>query len=268
MPEAMVAPDARRPTLRLLSYNIQVGIHTRGMRDYLMHGWKHLLHHPERARNLDRIADILAGHDIVGLQETDAGSSRSGNVNLTEYLAHKAGFPFWHHKINRSFGRVARHAHGLISRTAPHAIEAFPLPSLLPGRGVIVARYGDPGQPLSVLHAHLSLTRNARRNQLAFIAELLGDHPDAVLMGDFNTSHDSPEMRVFFARSGMREPVGALHTFPSWRPSRGIDHVLVTPSLEVVDARVLPHPLSDHLPLSVEVALPAPAVQPSTASLR
>lgn len=255
-PVAIKVGDVHHPTLRLLSYNIQVGIESRHGRDYLLQSWKHFLNHPERLRNLDRVADIIAGHDIVGLQETDAGSRRSGNLNLTEYLATKAGFPFWHHRVNRSFGAVARHAQGLVSRWKPLDVESYTLPGLIPGRGVLVARYGDPARPLSVVHAHLALTRGTRRRQLGFITELLGDHPDAVLMGDFNTAHDSPEMREFFARSGMRSPESACHTYPSWRPQRNIDHVLVTPSLTVLSTQALPHRLSDHLPLSVEVSLP------------
>jgi endonuclease/exonuclease/phosphatase family metal-dependent hydrolase len=159
--------------------------------------------------------------------------------------------------VNRSFGSVARHAHGLVSRWQPLDVATFALPGLIPGRNVLLARYGDPDRPLSVFHAHLALTRRTRRAQLAFIAELLGDHRDAVLMGDFNAAHDSPEMKEFFARSGMRTPESACHTYPSWRPHRNIDHVLVTQSLQVLNTQALPHRLSDHLPLSVEVVLPA-----------
>ncbi len=256
-------------SLRLLSYNIQVGIHTRRPRDYLLHGWKHLVPHAARTRNLDRIAEVLAGHDIVALQETDAGSARSRFVNLTEYLADKAGMPFWHHQVNRRLGRFAQHAHGLISRIEPFAVESFALPGLIPGRNLIVARYGN-GTQLSVFHAHLALTTRARRKQLAFIAELLQDHPHAVLMGDLNCRADSPEMLGLFERTGLREPAAVLNTFPSWRPRTDIDHVLVTPTLAVTAARVLPHAYSDHLPLSVEIALPRGLRldQPSTASRR
>jgi 8-oxo-dGTP diphosphatase len=70
------AADPVRPTLKLLSYNIQVGIATRSRSAYLTHGWKHFLHFPERHRNLDRIAAIMSGYDIVGVQETDAGSNQ------------------------------------------------------------------------------------------------------------------------------------------------------------------------------------------------
>lgn len=247
---------SRIHTLKLLSYNIQVGIETRGMSDYVAQAWKHLVHHPGRARTLDRMAEVLVGHDIIGLQETDAGSLRSGRVNLTEYLARKAGFPYWHHKVNRSFGPLARHAHGLISRLEPLEVASHPLPALIPGRGILIARYGEPEHPLSVFHVHLSLTRSARRNQLAFISELLGDHPMAVVMGDFNAPASAPEMQEFFRCTGLVEPVETMHTFPSWRPSINLDHVLVSSSLQVREARVLPNAYSDHLPLSVEIVLP------------
>jgi endonuclease/exonuclease/phosphatase family metal-dependent hydrolase len=48
-----------------------------------------------------------------------------------------------------------------------------------------------------------------------------------------------------------------LKTFPSWRPARNLDHILVSPALRIVDAEVVAYALSDHLPLSMEVELPA-----------
>jgi endonuclease/exonuclease/phosphatase family metal-dependent hydrolase len=53
------------------------------------------------------------------------------------------------------------------------------------------------------------------------------------------------------------EPLQDLHTFPSWRPLRNIDHILVSPSLQVDEIKVLNYPLSDHLPISMTVRLPA-----------
>ena len=35
-----------------------------------------------------------------------------------------------------------------------------------------------------------------------------------------------------------------------------LDHILVTPTVEVERAEVLDYPLSDHLPISMEVVLP------------
>jgi endonuclease/exonuclease/phosphatase family metal-dependent hydrolase len=47
-----------------------------------------------------------------------------------------------------------------------------------------------------------------------------------------------------------------LKTFPSWRPHKMLDHILVTPSLKTQDIRVLNFPCSDHLPIALDVQLP------------
>ncbi|MBN2299383.1 MAG: hypothetical protein JXM72_12355, partial [Deltaproteobacteria bacterium] len=65
--------ESSRCTLRLLSYNIQVGIPSKRYRDYVTHGWKHLLPHRERHQNLSRIARMIKDFDVVGLQELDSG---------------------------------------------------------------------------------------------------------------------------------------------------------------------------------------------------
>jgi endonuclease/exonuclease/phosphatase family metal-dependent hydrolase len=75
-------------------------------------------------------------------------------------------------------------------------------------------------------------------------------------MGDLNCKSDSEEIDWLLARTDLREPTHGLHTFPSWRPRRNIDHILVSSSLEVENIAVLNHPLSDHLPIVMEVVLP------------
>jgi len=45
--------------LRLLSYNIQVGIATQRPRHYLTKSWRHILPHAERFSNLNHIAHLL-----------------------------------------------------------------------------------------------------------------------------------------------------------------------------------------------------------------
>jgi endonuclease/exonuclease/phosphatase family metal-dependent hydrolase len=55
-------------------------------------------------------------------------------------------------------------------------------------------------------------------------------------------------------------PVDDLPTFPSWRPNRNIDHVLVSPSIRINDVKVLQHTVSDHLPIAVDVTIPAEVV--------
>ncbi|MEW5839090.1 MAG: endonuclease/exonuclease/phosphatase family protein [Pseudomonadota bacterium] len=242
--------------LRVLSYNIQVGIASRSYRDYIGNSWKHVLPSRERIPNLDRIAQALAGYDLVGLQEVDAGSLRSQFINQTEYLAKQAGLPFWRHQTNRDFGHFAKHSLGLIARYTPYVVEHHPLPGVVPGRGVMLAYFGCGSSRLAVAVMHLALTRGARLKQMAFVAELLHDEPHALLMGDFNCQPHSPEMHMLQRRSGLVLPQEELHTFPSWRPDRMIDYILLSPNMKVRQAQVLPLPHSDHLPLAVEIECP------------
>jgi endonuclease/exonuclease/phosphatase family metal-dependent hydrolase len=250
------ASQAATRTLRLLSYNIQIGITTRRYRQYLTHSWKHVLHHPQRFDNLDRIAQLMSEYDLVGVQEADAGSARSGFVNITEYLANAAGFPYWDDQTNRRIGQFARHSLGVLSRYRPSGITEHKLPGRLPGRGAMAVRFGQGEESLVVLIVHLALSRRGRLSQLDYLSDLVNDYRHVVMMGDMNCRSDSEEMELLVNRTLMSEPLHGLHTFPSWRPRRNIDHILVTPTVEVERAEVLNYPLSDHLPISMRVVLP------------
>ncbi|HHJ13791.1 MAG TPA: EEP domain-containing protein [Gammaproteobacteria bacterium] len=245
-----------RRSLRLLSYNIQLGIHTRRYRHYLTHSWKHVLHHPQRFANLDRIANLMRHYDIVGVQEADAGSLRSGFVNITQYLANEAGFPYWDDQTNRRIGRIARHSLGVLSRFRPSRITEHRLPGRIPGRGAMAVHYGEDDDALVVLIVHLALSQRGRLSQVDYLGELVNHYRHVVLMGDMNCRSESPEIERLIDHTLMREPLHGMNTFPSWRPRRNIDHILVTPTVEVARAEVLDYPVSDHLPVSMEILLP------------
>jgi endonuclease/exonuclease/phosphatase family metal-dependent hydrolase len=52
-----------------------------------------------------------------------------------------------------------------------------------------------------------------------------------------------------------------VHTFPSWKPQRAIDHILVTGDLGCRAMRALPAAASDHLALSLELDVPEQALR-------
>jgi len=108
--------------LRLLSANIQAGSSTRRYSDYATRSWSHVLPAGNKRGSLDAIAQLAGEHDIVGLQESDPGSWRSGFTNQTHYLAERGGFDYWSHQPNRRVGNVASSANGLLSK--PLALEA------------------------------------------------------------------------------------------------------------------------------------------------
>ena len=242
--------------LRLLSYNLQVGIKTCRPSHYITGSWKHLIPHQQRLSNLDDTIHFLEQYDIVGLQETDAGSMRSSYINLTEYLAERAKFSHWYHQVNRNFGHIAKHSNGLLSRAKPYEIENIRLPSLIPGRQAILAKYGNEKETLAVFILHLALSKRARMRQLSIIADKVNHYEHAIVMGDLNCKVDSNEMRHLFKETKLHEPIDELHTFPSWKPQHHIDHILVTSELEVLKAEPVDHVCSDHLPIMMEVKLP------------
>jgi endonuclease/exonuclease/phosphatase family metal-dependent hydrolase len=241
--------------LRLLSYNIQAGIDTRHYREYLTKGWKHILPNRERLRNLNLIADMLHGYDLVGLQEVDSGSLRSGFVDMTEYLAHRSGYPHWYRQVNRNMGVLGQHSNGFLSRIRPTRVSNHRLPPGN-GRGAMLLEFGEGPDALVVCSMHLGLSRRVRVRQLDFINGLVGECRHLVVMGDLNAGCDSREVRAFIDKTGLTEPACNKATFPSWRPVRRIDHILVSQSLEVSQTRVVDYALSDHLPICVELVLP------------
>lgn len=243
--------------LRLLSYNIQTGITTSHYRHYFTQSWKHVLPHQQRSDNLNSIATLASDYDLVGLQEVDAGSLRSGFINQTEYLATRGQFPYWFDQTNRRIGKFARHSIGLLSRWQPTEICEHKLPGMIPGRGVLLVRYGEGDNSLVLLILHLALSQRARLRQLGYVSDLVNQHRNVILMGDMNCRSESSEMDYLINRTLMCEPAHGLHTFPSWRPHRNIDHILVTPTLHVEDVQVLNYAMSDHLPISMTVKLPA-----------
>ena len=266
MPVPQPASPTQRRRVSLLSANIQAGASTRGYRDYVTRPWSHVLPHREKRSNLDALGDLATQFDVVGLQETDPGSLRSGFLNQTHYLAERGGFPFWSHQPNRRVGRIASSANGLLSKLEPDEVLDYALPSRIPGRGVLLARYGRDENALTVAIAHLSLSPRARVAQLAFLAELLAGPGHAVLMGDFNCECDAAEMSHLYRATSLRPPEERVLTFPSWQPKRAIDHILVSDGIDVRRRWVLPG-LSDHLALAAELELPLARAAASADSL-
>jgi len=240
--------------LRLLSFNIQVGISTERYRHYLTRSWQHLLPHTGRAGNLQKIGKLLSGFVLVALQEADGGSLRSGYINQVEHLAQLGAFPYWYQQLNRNLGRFAQHSNGVLSRLKPQHLEDHPLPGPA-GRGAILVRFGEGEDALIVVMMHLALGAKTRALQLGYIRELIGGYRHQVLMGDMNTHATDLLEHSPLRDLGLVAPQVEA-TFPSWRPQRCLDHILLSPSLTLERVEVLAQPISDHLPVAVEIRLP------------
>lgn len=244
---------------------MQVGIGTKRYHEYVTRGWRHLLPSQDVRNNLTRIADLLNTHDIIGLQEIDAGSRRSRYENQIETLARQAGFDYWQVQVNRDLGPIAQHGLGLISRFPPLSVSEHKLPGLLPGRGALMARFGSPENSLAVIVTHLSLGASSRTQQLAAICELIAGHENVIVMGDTNCTAADLQADPALTDSRLIVCDRQLVTFPSWRPRRGIDHILISDNLSMQEARVVDATLSDHRPVAMRISLPPGLRQALTA---
>lgn len=247
--------------IRLLSFNIQVGISTSAYRHYVTRSWKHLIPHQERYRNLEKIGFLLSDYDIVALQEADGGSLRSGNINQVQQLAQLGNFPYWYQQRNRDLGPFAQHSNGLLTRFQPEIIEDHPLPGPA-GRGAILAKIGEGEHAVAVVSMHLALGTRVRNLQLAYIREMVSDYKHVVLMGDMNTHAENLLINSPLSSLNLRAPQ-ICATFPSWKPQRCLDHILISSELDIDNMSVLPIPISDHLPVAMDIILPDNAVTPA-----
>lgn len=242
--------------LRILSYNIQSGLPGQNFREYLKGSWRHVLPNTLRTQNLEQIAGILQDYDLVALQEVDAGSLRTGFVNQVQYLAHEGGFPHWFLQVNRNLGKLAKYANAVLSRIKPYDSTNYKLPGMIPGRGAIRLLFGDPKNPLVLIIMHLALGPVARRLQLEYIAELIHGYEHVILMGDMNCQWKKLVKSSLLKNYPLRSVNYSHNTYPSWRPRRNIDHILISPSVKIEKVAVLNVPFSDHLPIALEISLP------------
>lgn len=241
-------------TLSLLSFNIQVGIETGCYRHYFTKGWRHLLPDTDRAQALSALSETLVDFDVVALQECDAGSLRSGYLNQVQYLAEQAAFPYAITNRTRDWYPLAQHCNGLLSRRQPITFQEHPLPGRLPGRVALTARIAFADASLLLVVLHLSLGAQSRRRQLAYVARLLAGERYAVLIGDLNTSVEELFSSLPLSQVGLAPLRDTPASYPAWRPTRAIDHIVGTRNLSVEHYRTLQPLGSDHLPVAAQVS--------------
>lgn len=260
MPDAVVQAES----LRLLSLNVQVGISNNSLQHYISSLWQHLLPSRLRMPNLDKVGGLLSAFDLVALQEVDGGSFRSGFQCQARFLSQHGGLNHWHIQTNRDMGFWAQHSNAVLSRRRMESVIEHTLPGLVPGRGAIEVDVVLDNQPVTIVIAHLALGKRTRLKQLHYLADLLHDRENAVLMGDFNSSTSWLLESSPLTRTRLSSQV-TMHTYPSWRPKKDLDHILVTPSLLVSNYRVLQDRVSDHLPIAMDISI-APVTPSSLAA--
>ncbi|MBI1196935.1 MAG: EEP domain-containing protein [Phenylobacterium sp.] len=227
----------------------------------------------DRRLDVARIAEVLARlePDIVALQELDVGRRRTNHVDQAHEIAQRLAMTHHFHAAMRV--EEERYGDAILTSLPERLVKAGPLPGYprVPGlepRGALWVEVGVGGRPLQVINTHLGLVPREQQIQAAHLAGAAWLENDAltwpaILLGDFNATAGSVVYRTLCAPlkparklAPRREPDA---TFPSALPVLRIDHLFVSPGVEVNAVFAPLDPLtrvaSDHLPLVMDFEL-------------
>ena len=231
---AQGAPHVSRDTLRVATFNIHGGRGTDGMRD------------------LSRIADLLNGFDIVGLNEVHGARIGSGN-NQAARLGKDLDQPWLFAPTERRWWRDDFGNAVLLKLTVNHWYR-LPLPATQ-GSGFrnvvwLTIPWGD--RTVSVLVTHLDRTRD-RETQLQTVLKMFQSlATPVILMGDFNTTATDRMLSRFLADSDAIDAIGSPDL--GNETSNRIDWILAR-GLTRVDSASVPTTASDHPLMWAELRL-------------
>lgn len=222
--------------------------------------------HPSLLRQAFEQLDV----DILALQEVDRFVWRSGFQDQVKVAARSTGMQAFFAKTLVGQGGLYGNAllvRGEITQETVVPLEPDNKSVVLHGRRVnyareprnaIVASVKVDSNELSVAATHLAGSAELRKRQLQTVLGALACRPGPrVLLGDLNTGHHE---LMAWKTLGTMQLVGNgnTHTNPAPNPRRQIDHIGVE-GLEVLSAHAQLLPVSDHLALVAELALPVVA---------
>lgn len=247
---------ARTETLRVMTYNVHSCIGMDGKID------------PERvARVIAR-----ARPDVVALQELDVGRSRTQGLDQAQLIARCLEMDFHFHPAMHL--DEERYGDAILTHLPRFLVKAAPLPGLadrpqLEPRGALWVTVDLHGREIQIINTHLGLIARERTAQAEALlgAEWLGNErcrAPVILCGDFNALPSSPVCRQLATRLNDVQIEARQHrprsTFSGRFPTVRIDHIFVSPDIEVTGIEVpdseLARVASDHLPLVAELRIP------------
>ncbi|MFD1216571.1 endonuclease/exonuclease/phosphatase family protein [Microbulbifer celer] len=228
----------------------------------------------------ERIARVIARYspDVVALQEVDVRRQRTGGVDQAQQIARLLSMDC--HFQPAMHLEDERYGDAILSPWPLRLIRKDILPGPSPRsrqhgraepRGALWVEVDFHGTRVQVFNTHLGLSKGERMRQ---VEALLGadwiDNPEChrprILVGDFNALPGSTEIRRLTSvlddaqlKLPGHKPLG---TFFSRLPKARIDYVFIDPELAVHGVHVprseLTRLASDHLPLIVDLKVPAP----------
>jgi endonuclease/exonuclease/phosphatase family metal-dependent hydrolase len=211
-------------------------------------------------RDLARIAAVLKGADIVGINEA-AGPSLFGQPNQVAQLAailHTG----WLFAANQQRWYRDYFGNGLLSRFRVTHWFSEPLihsESAAGGlRNLITARIPIGGETVTVMVTHLD-PGPIRGAQLRYVLNEFGRYERVILLGDLNTGADDPLLRALFDDRHVIDAIDA--GLRSSKPA-GKGDWIITRGFRVLGGGMTPAGVSDHPAFWVDLGIERAVVSP------
>lgn len=237
--------------LRIMAYNIKYGA--------------------EAGLDLSKLADAIrpSRPDVLGLQEVDEGTRRSGRRKETEELSALTEMP--HHYFGKNFDYDGG-AYGLsiLSRYPLENPRVIRLDTFLTSpksghepRIAVAADVNVRGTKFTFVNVHASLHAAEHATNGAAILAALGDGASrAIVVGDFN-ENPGGDLGKALRREGFvdtyaeRHPSGRGFTIPAKNPTRRIDFIFRGEAFgKTTHAWVPAFTASDHRPVAATIPVP------------
>ena len=224
----------------------------------------------------ERVARVINHFDpdVVAVQEVDSHRFRSGGHDQSQLIADHLRMSHVFHAMFEE--ERERYGIAIFAKFPFTIVKAAHLTGaerrvFREARGAIwVQLEFDGRRPLHFINTHFGLGGEEKRRQVEQLLgrDWLGDIPESepvILCGDFNSGPRSTVFRSLSHRFRDVQLAAANHkprsTFTSVKPFMRIDHILVSRHFAVGRVELPKTPTaviaSDHLPLCVELTLPA-----------
>ncbi|MBC8506197.1 MAG: endonuclease/exonuclease/phosphatase family protein [Anaerolineales bacterium] len=224
-------PDQRN--LEILTYNIQQGYSESGQKNF--------------KEQFSLIRKINA--DIIGLQESDTNRISGGNADIVRYFADRLNmYSYYGPKVVPGTFGIA-----LLSRYPIENPRTFYMFSEAEQTATIVAQITVEDQTFNIFVTHLG-NGGPLIQQEHFLTEIVGME-NVIAMGDFNFNPESEQYQL----TTQTLDDAWLIRWPDDVDDDGvhldkrIDHIFVSPGTQIVDARYILSPASDHPAMVVEI---------------
>ena len=184
--------EQEKKTLTVASYNVQTGKSLQGVRD------------------ISRAAAILAEVDLAGIQEVYAPSwvNKLGvGISQTAALAKPGSFAWLFTPTRFRWFRENR-GNAILSKVPISSWQTRMLSdqSGISFRNMTVAQFQWQNQDCYFINTHLH-TKNGKLEQLAEVLEEFKKYPNAILVGDFNCTPDTPLLTEFLTLNEITDAI-------------------------------------------------------------